>query len=50
MLFSHCIPQIGGHDEINVFIIVLDPKTILESVTIVALGISAKTSSVKKNK
>lgn len=50
MLFCHFIPQIEGHDEIKAFIIVLDPKTISESVTMFALGMSAKAISVKDKK
>lgn len=50
MLFCHSIPQIEGHDEIKAFIIVLDPKTISESVTMFALGMSAKAMSVKDKK
>lgn len=50
MLFCHFIPQIEGHDEIKAFIIVLDPKTISESVTMFALGMSAKAIGVKDKK
>lgn len=50
MLFCHSIPQIEGHDEIKAFIIVLDQKTISESVTMFALGMSAKAMSVKDKK